>query len=307
MFSEWLDARDAERLHAAWTALAPTNHTLGRPEWHTSSHGAILLAHQFLGWPLDRLAWLARRGDELRADASAPPQALTEATRAFLENVFDTPVQGPMRYSVRELAEGSRGVQLVTCALAYYDDTIDANATVGGSVIRLFDRRMRIGASIVPGTQAASTIGAFDLAPLDLFEHTRGVRNSSWTQHDLAATRGMLAQLAAELDAHYDVSTAWPSQVVDQQAFQDPRRERVDVTTYRYEAGPHAMLLTEQRHDDWAWTHAELEGLPWGHALSVDLHTRVTGTAGHVAFRLPLAEGDAVIARLVAMPGVALD
>ena len=117
----------------------------------------------------------------------------------------------------------------------------------------------------------------------------------------------MLAQLAAELDAHYDVSAAWPPQILEQHTFEDPRREPVHVTTYRFESGPHAMTLTEQRHDAWAWTHAELAGLPWGHALSVELHTRATGTAGHVAFRLPLADGDAVLARMAAMPSLVFD
>jgi len=303
-FADWLDAREAESLHAAWTALAPVHHKLGRPEWFTSTHGAIILAQHFLGWPRERLEWLARTGDP-----TAPPPFTDRrpASWCFLENGIDYREPCTASWHVRELSDGTRGVQLVSVGFTLYDPAEDSSSSAGATVIRIFDRARRIGTSLLSGTQTVSTIGAFDIAPLDLFEHTRGFRNAAWTQHDLAATRGMLAQLAAEVDAHYDVSAAWPAQIVEQNTFEDPRREAVHVTTYRYESGPHAMVLTEQRHDSWAWTHAELEGLPWGHTLTVDLHTRATGTAGHVAFRLPLAEGDAVLARLVAMPGITLD
>ena len=308
-FADWLEARDSAALERAWTALAPVHNALGRAGWHLDGFGAAQLASSFLGVPLDRLHWLTRTGDALRDDATAPPPELVDRNAAefcFVDDALDIRAACYEHWQLRELVIGDRGVQLLTVGYRLDEQSGDT-----GTVIRIFDRAAQRGASIYCGSQRVSTIGDVDLGPLDLFVHTATFRNAAWKTHDLATTRGLVAQLAAEIDAHYDVSSAWPGRIVDEQELLDVRRERVRITDHRFEADARAITITEQHHaegswDEWSWTHAAVEGLPWGHALAVDIHTKPSGTFGHVTVRLPLALGERVIARLTTIPSLEL-
>lgn len=303
-FADWLDARDSAALARAWTALEPAHHAFGHAGWAVNAFGATQLASHFLGVPRERLQWLT-------LDDDGPPLVSLEraATHCFLENAIDVHAALAEHWQVREWADGSRGVQLVTVGYRVADGYGETGTAA--TVVRIFDRDARIGASIHCGSQRVSTIGALDLGPLDLLEHTATFRNPAWKKHDLATTRGLVAQLAAELDAHFDVSAAWPGRIIDEQELLDVRRERVRITNHHFEAGPRAVTIAEQHHaedawDEWSWTHAAALGLPWGHALEVAVNTKPSGAFGHVSVRLPLALGERVVARLAAIPSLEL-
>ena len=308
-FFEWLDARDGEALARAWHALGAMRCGVGAPNWKITAHGAAQLAAAFLGWPVERVAWLGVPESGMPA-----PIFKTERTtsRCFLEYGADLVEDCYEYWTIREQREGERGVQHVQVVYRQDDGTREGTGC-GGTVVRVFDRATRTGASIFLDTRIVATIGKLDLSALELFAHYRAFDIPTWHQYDLEATRGLVAQLAAEIDAHYDVSATWPGGLTNTYVTSDDHVASPSTHYYerRFESGSRAVTIRESRFrregvaED-GWATVMIEGLPWGHELRLLISDSDSRTHGHVQLRLPIALGETVIARLAGVPGVRL-
>ncbi|HEY5936238.1 MAG TPA: hypothetical protein VIU61_16420 [Kofleriaceae bacterium] len=290
-FKAWLDARHGSTLAEAWAALAAKQVEVGAPSWRIPLHGAAQFAAAFLDWPLDRLAWLGGPDNKMPAPTFKVPGERSTA-RCFLELGLDRRDCNES-WTIREITERSRGIQLVTI-YCHYDDGTRGGGYTTQSVVRVFDRRTRTGASLGIDARAVATIGEVDLAPLDLFELVTTFHLTSWTRYDPDGVRGIVAQLAAEIDAHFDVSTEWPSAISSRNGF----------TIHRFESGPRAVELVERHIANEGGVHATVHGLPWGHGLTLNVSDTALGTYGNVTLRLPLATGQAVFGHLTRVPGI---
>ncbi|MCW5801377.1 MAG: hypothetical protein KIT31_03125 [Deltaproteobacteria bacterium] len=295
----WLDARDGAAVAQAWARLGAKRVELGGDRWTITPHAAAHFAAAFLGWPLERVMWLAAGEEEL-----PPPTFATRGTvaRCFLDQAVDRSEECFETWRIRELVDGARGVQHVSLEYLYDDGSREP---AGGSVtlVRVFDRARGIGASIQTWRDVW-TIGDVDLAALDLFAGEVHFR-IAWKPYALDGVRGFLAQLAAELDAHYDVSATWPGTVTEHEV----EGTAVRWYTWRFSSGERAIEIVEHRYRDdgvpeTGSIRATVHGLPWGHVLVAHLSDDAHGVEGWLKLRLPRAHGDAVRARLASIPGV---
>jgi hypothetical protein len=275
-FSDWLDARDSETLARVWSGLDKNLVEVGAPDWDITVHGAAQLAAAVLAWPIERLAWLALPDEEMPA-----PTFETKRTveRCFVELGIDLHGACYESWTIREECEGGRGVQHVSVGYAHHDDGTREGGGGSKRVVRVFDRAAGIGASIGIGSRSVATIGEINVAALDLFHRYQFFSVPGWkVDHD--GLRGLFAQLASEVDAHFDVSTSWPA----------GRGGRFESGTFAVELSPRHGGLSATAH-----------GLPWGHALSIWIDE---SSHGSVELCLPLAVGQAVLARLSFVTGV---
>src|SRR5262249_45646471 len=153
-----------------------------------------------------------------------------------------------------------------------------------------FDRSTSRGVSVHVGSTKAWTIGEpTDLAPLDLFAQRTSFK-LAWQRYDLDSLRGFLAQLAADLDAHFDTCTTWPGGVTADQIIDDrDYNVRIRRRVQRFESGPYAIELDELLDPDGkketGWLTATVHGLPWGHSLRARIDSTshpVWGVSGWV-------------------------
>ena len=266
MLEPWLEARDAEAVRRAWTALAPRRHEFSNRNRCLTFQGAALLAEAMLG---KRADWIVESRNR------RPPEF--EVARivdaSFVDGVWNVVDKCRETWSLHEQREGLRGVQVVFVEAG----TVVGRPEGGGQTfVRVFDRDRA--ASITIDSNYVSTIGEVDLAPLDLLGFAEPFSSSSY---DVDALRGVVAQIASELDAHFDTSPQWPE--VD--------RRRPDDDSYRvYGDGHRSVAIRVARHAD---PRVTVHGLPWGHDLQLSY--------GYVRGRLPNAAIDRVIARLASI------
>jgi hypothetical protein len=254
-------------VRSAWQSLAAQRHEVGRRGRELTLHGAAQLAGAMLGTRADWIVKPDRPADYRYDDVS---------DGSFVDDAWD--VTGPCRetWDLHEQRDGDRGVQL----LAVTSGTIEGRPEGGGvNVVRIFDGARA--ASVTLSSNNVSTVGAIDLAPLDLYRAGQGFTVDAAVP-EVDMLRALVAQLAGELDAHYDTSPAWPS--ADGLTFRDGER------------------AVELRHNNWyPRSMIAVHGLPWGHQLDIYLQDG----RGSLGVQLPDADIDRVFARLatIAKPG----
>lgn len=313
-FTDWIDARDSETLARAWAALDVKRVEVGEPRWYITAHGAAQLAAAFLGWPLDRVAWLASPSHQ------RPPyvfQVERNTSRCFLEESVD---DGSCTeyWTLHEERDDDRGVQYLSVSSRTYNGTYDGGGTQG-HVVRVYNRATSTGASIFPGTRKVATIGAIELGALQLFSRCESFALTSWQQYSVDDVRGLVAQLATELDAHYDACTSWPGRTLEDVAtfaietrlMGYPKNPNMFVRKLRFESAPRAICVDETRfrcegQRDTGWIRTRIEGLPWGYGIETSLDDDEHGIRGSLTLRLPIALGKVIFERLARVPGIKL-
>lgn len=314
-FDAWLDARDGKSIADAWAALAPQTievgpaptSGLGVLAWTRTGSAAAQLASAWLGVPIAKVAWLGAY-DNVSGDlerAGAPPSIVREGGTGdlkFLENVVDER-DCFADWDIREVIEGTRGVQRVKLAWGRSDGTRDGGEGGFGIVVRFFDRVRKVGASVALYSCKVSLIGGLDLetirAPLDLFDLHPSFRVPAWKKFDPEQARALVAQLAAEIDAHYDQSAAWP---IEELQVEGPDRWFVRS---RCAHGPHAVLFEERKRDGTIDIH--LEGLPWGQEFQGGMRFTPEAAFGYFNVRLPEEIATRMLARLKSIDGVVMN
>jgi hypothetical protein len=286
LLDDWLDARDGEALARAWEALGASVVEVGAPDWSTCRHGAALFASKLLG-SVDDLAWLALPIEHM---PKATYQQRRTTEHVYLERTFDLRKESFEYWDLFEAEKQGRGVQAVCVAYMTDDGSREGTGSIGQWVVRIFDRKAGWGAAVFIGKHAIATVGAVDTSALTVFERY-GNFTPAYRHDDREALRGLIAQLASEIDAHYDVSPAWPARLVRETTDPDPAER---LRTYRYEAGPHAIEVADRN----CGLTATVDGLGWGMLFQVTLDEAGDRTAGHVHLRLPVAAGERVLAQL---------
>lgn len=315
-FDAWLDARDGKSIADAWAVLAPQTievgpaptSGLGVLPWTRTGAAAAQLASVWLGVPIEKVAWLGAY-DNMPGDlerAGAPPSIAREGEGTgdlkFLENVVnERDCVGS--WDIREVIEGARGVQRIKLAWGRSDGSRDGGEGGFGIVVRFFDRATKLGASVALYSCKISLIGGLDLeavrAPLDLFDLHPSFRVPAWKTFDPEQARALVAQLAAEIDAHYDQSAAWP---VAELQVEEPDRWFVRS---RCAHGPHAVLFEERSRD--GTIDIRLEGLPWGLEFCGGLRFTPDAAFGYFNARLPEETAIRMLARLKSIDGVVMN
>lgn len=179
MLERWLDARAADDVRTAWTALAPTRHEFSTRDRTLTMYGAARLAEAMLG----------KRPDWITNVYSRPTvfQSRGDVEAVFLENAWDVNQYVNESWDVYEERDGAHGVQVVMVGVGSASGQPDGSSE---TVVRIFDSdraaSMRIGSNIV------STIGTVDLAPLDLlrFSHSHPLPNGVVVHAPLLAMLG---------------------------------------------------------------------------------------------------------------------
>jgi hypothetical protein len=270
LLERWLAARDAPSIRTAWKALAPTVRDVGTHR--LTREGAVQLAFAMVG---DRHEWLLK--EPYTADFENSDTIVPEV---FVDHGWDIDEQCRCYFKLWEKRDGVRGVQLLRVGCGSVSGQPDGAEL---QFVRIFDRERAV--SVQLDSTKVATIGEVDLAPLDL------VRASSVTtyaaQADVGTVRGLMAQVAADVDAHYDTSTQWPA--VDA-ADVDVRWWGEGTKAYRFADGGRAVVVIDdpQRRR----IFARLEGMSWGHAIELDLWTSFS-----VSVTLPAADAERVLAR----------
>ncbi|MEO8701349.1 MAG: hypothetical protein ABI867_14975 [Kofleriaceae bacterium] len=254
----WLAARDAESVRSAWTALEPRRHEVAG---ELSRHGAALLAGAMLGERADWIVDTRSRKPELEI------QRVVDVS--YFDDAWDVHVTCEETWKLHE----HRGVQIVHLVISSLPGEQPGGSDV--TVVRVVDGARA--ASIVIGSTKVSTIGDIDLAPLDLYRFGGGVASVP-SPDAIDTARGLIAQVAAEVDAHYDTSALWPR-----------KREG--------EFGDDERWIAVKAFDGAVpYTSAMVHGLPWGHELEIILPH--DGRPAFCKGRLPAADRDRVLARL---------
>jgi hypothetical protein len=325
IFDGWLDARDGETLARAWAALPKTKAIVGiRPPFVLGIQplGAARLAAAWLQCSPERFAWFAIDDPE---NAAVPRPVFEErraATRCFLEGAIDcTEADLGEHWRIREVIEGTRGVQLIKLGFEYGPMTREGGNGGSAMVVRLFDRSAARGVSFQLHSNDVYLMGEpVDLSPLDLFAH-RVSYKLRWATLELAAVRGFIAQLTADLDAHFDTSAEWEGGVTRDEVLESVQYNfRTRRREFQFCAGPYAIELGENLDpdivDDASGMFAvTVRGLPFGHQVSVRIALSYEpgkeappawGVDGWIDFTLPLAQLEAAVARTAAIPGIEL-
>ncbi len=282
LIERWLAARDHAEVRAAWAALPSATHPWGSPHRQPTLHGAAMLADAMLG---ERADWLADSRQSL------PPVYDDRGIRegSCLDHAWNVNEACDAQLTIHERRDGLRGVQLITVGAG----TITGRPEGGGiTVVRVFDRDRAAIVPIEAWNAPVATVGEVDLAPLDLLMASRSFALATGT-HDVATARALIAQLAAEVDAHYDTSTLWPEgpSVIGEHHWYEP-----DVTSSQtFVDGERAVTIVNDRTGR-LW--AQAYGLPWGQRLGFYLDSRLYG---YIAMRFPAADLDRIEARIAAI------
>lgn len=280
LIEQWLAARDAASVRSAWSALAPVRHEVSKPRRDLTKHGAAQLAAAMLG---ERADWLL----DVRGGSVPAFRADRIVDGSSLDHAWDIRDDCHETWELHEQRDGARGVQLIVVGAG----TITGRPEGGGvSVVRIFEHDRAV--SVQLESRAVATIGEVDLAPLDLMDCVQYFTREA-AAIDVEVMRGLLAQVIAEYDAHYDTSTQWPLASHEHVTphYLDPRLRSTfvdgarSVTVDQLERGPRTWLATAH-------------GLAWGHV--VELASNDDGH-GDLRVRLPDAEIDRVSARLGAI------
>lgn len=271
MLERWLQARDADTLRAAWSALGGVRKVVAHPQRWLTVHGAALLAEAMIG---ERADWILELG------GLDPGYAIhRDVDACFVDHVLDVRERCHEAWTLHERRRREGGVQVLTvrCGTA-------TGRPAGGvsTVVRVFDHARAV--SVLIGASTVGVIGTVDLAPLDLHLYSQNFELPGVTDH-LEVARGLVAMLAAELDAHYDTSTLWSR-------IGRTRRDRSIV--HSFGEGERSITVSARAQ---AMT-TEVHGLPWGHKIELGTAKREVGIGGYVVLRLPDADLDRVIARL---------
>ena len=328
-FDAWLDARDGETLARAWAALGATKVELGvHPDMvlFFQPAGVAALAAAWLGWTLDRFAWFGKTDvddqEDLTLALDPGPEPIFQegrmVTRCFLDGAVDVREECDEHFVVQEIREGARGVQVVIVLYASGPMAREGGLGDGARVLRLFDRSTGHGLSVQFPSREVYLIGggSFDLSPLDLFAH-RVSYKLPWTTIELAAVRGFIAQLAADLDAHFDTSAEWEGGVtLDEVLVSYESKLRTRRRELRFASGPYAIELGENLDPDvvddaTSMFWVDVRGLPSGHRIGVRI--ALSGEPGEypvdgwIDFTLPLAQLEAAVARAATIPKIKLE
>jgi hypothetical protein len=316
-FDGWLDARDSATVEREWATLGAKKVQIGEWSPRTLSvrpEGVALLAASFLGCSPDRFAWFAT---ERYADPKTWPAPTFEVghqvSRSFLDHELDIRQEDCSEvWAIREAIDGSRGVQHITIDCSWGPMTREGGEGRSMTFVRVFDRSTSRAVSIPLWHPAVWMIGEpFDLVSLDLFAQRTDFK-LPWKRYSPDSLRGFLAQLTADLDAHFDTSTTWPGgltkdEIIDNREYNFRVRKRI----YRFESAPFAIeldeLLDPDGKEETGWLTVEVSGLPWGHEVSARIDSTkdpVWGVSGWVDLTLPRAQLDATLARLAAIPGI---
>jgi hypothetical protein len=312
-FDGWIDARDGETLAREWATVNAKSVAIGEARWLSIKPTAVaVLAANFLGSSPDCFAWFAAEPWE---SEKLPPPTFSvgrEVSRCTFEGVVHVPHECGEVWKIRELVEGPRGVQHIDLQYHWGEYTRDGGNGGGLTVVRLYDRSTAQGVSIRLSGQDVWVIGEpLDLSALDLFSQRTELR-LPWKRYDPDAILGLVARLAADLDAHFDTAPAWPGGLVsDEVVGTDTRVRRRE---YRYASGGYAIEMSDFRYPEdlpegTGRMNTRIEGLPWGHQVCPRLEGSddpVWGMKGSLDLTLPRAQLDATIARLAAIPGIEL-
>ncbi|MBA2540301.1 MAG: hypothetical protein H0V17_11740 [Deltaproteobacteria bacterium] len=313
-FDGWLDARDSATVEREWATLGGRRIELGQsaPRYLAiKPEGAALLAAGFLGCSPDRFGWWAT---DRNRDPPWPPATFQEGrgvSRSFFDHELQVDEQDAHEtFTIREVIEGTRGVQHITIDCSWGEMTREGGSGRSMTFVRVFDRSTQRAVSIPLYSTGVWMVGDVDLSPLDLFAQ-RVEYKLAWKRHDTDAVRGFLAQLAADLDAHFDVSPSWPGGVIEDRVIESVEYNfRTRKRVQRFESAPFAIQLDENLDPDtneggMMW--ATVQGLPWGHELNVRICNTddpVWGVDGWIDFTLPRAQLEAALARTAAIPGI---
>jgi hypothetical protein len=306
----WLNARDGETLARAWAPLRAVEVPLapGMPRAFAPPKGVAHLVGAFLGCSPEQFEWF----EGWQHPRTPPPVFDIRRTvrRCFLDGTLDSHHECVEHWELHEVTAGTRGLQYLQIVYSY-----DLSEDRGSSrnAVRIFDRRTSSAVSIPIYSTSAWMIGVpIDLTPL-LFTHEVSFK-LPWTRYDLDAARGLIAQLTADLDAHFDTSPSWSGGVTATSA-KDESWYTMRKQTHRFESGAFAVELedTEQTMDfetGKTVTHtlvAAVHGLPWGHEVSVRLDSADDprwGVTGTVKYTVPRDQLAAALARLAGVPGI---
>lgn len=307
----WLDARDGDALRSAWEALGAERIELGVRGGFITGHGVARLASDLLGWPIERVAWLALRPHEMQLAPPVSFRVVRPTSSCYLENIVDLREPCSENWELRELCEGERGVQLVEVGFGIDDGSRDGIGG-GGTVARIFDRDAPFGLSVVRSSrivalaappEAQGDIAARARHALDLYGENRPFRVPGWSSYDPAVLRALAASLAAAVDPAFAGSDTWPAALVGEESGHDGRRRVVVSSTWQMTSpdGSRAVLVHEHVTQDATravWVSVSHEGLAWGHDLSLTIDFTPAGGSGTLMMRLPAVLRDAVLQAL---------
>jgi hypothetical protein len=274
----WASARDAASVRAAWTAMSPVSRAVS-PNRILTAHSAALLAESMLG---ERPDWIVDLGGQ--TPAYVVDRIVDDGS--YLDGAWDMGGRCNETWSLYERRDGARGVQLINISAG----TVPGEGRpegAGATVVRIFDRDRA--ASVVIDSnwiRGVATIGSVDLTPLELYRHVQSFELRSGTS-DIETARGVIAQLASDLDAHYDTSTQWPT---------SGSVERAGSLVSTFAEGERSVEIIAQIYDH---IRATVHGLPWGHQLELNIQTNAT--SGYLVLRLLATDIDRVLARLGAI------
>jgi hypothetical protein len=276
MLEPWLKARDAASLRAAWTALRPVRREVTHPHRWLTVHGAARLAEVMLG---ERADWIVDLGGQ---------QPSYETNRVvpecFVDHLWNVSYRCQEAWTLHERRGADGGVQVLTVSCG----TVEGRPEGGvATTVRVFDRERAVSVHI--GTHAVAVIGNVDLAPLDLYLVSQNFLIPDVSDH-LEVARGLVAMLAAELDAHYDTSALW-SRI--------GRARQEGSVVHTFGEGERSITVAVKGGDQAMTT--TVHGLPWGHKIELGTVRRQRDVAGYIILRLPDADIDRVVGRLGAI------
>lgn len=318
-FDGWLDARDSETVTHEWGTLGARRIQLGQAEPRylaIQPEGAALLAATFLGCSPTAFAWFAT---DRAADAPAPTfHQRSEVSRSFVDEAHDVTEAGCFEvWTIRESVVGSRGVHHITIDCTWGEQSREGGNGRSSTIVRVFDRSTQRAVSIPLHSTAVWVVGEVDLSPLDLFSQ-RVSYKLRWTKLELAAVRGFIAQITADLDAHFDTSAEWDGEVTRDEVLESEQYDfRTRRRELRFASGGYAIELGENLDPDladdpsgmfWVVVH----GLPWGHEVNVrisltgDEPPTEWGVDGWIDLTLPRAQLEAAVARVAKIPGISV-
>lgn len=284
LLERWLAAREPIAIRDAFDALPSTRHVVVGGNRKITLQGAAQLAGAMLG---ERPEWICERQ---LGPASYQDGGISDGG-SYLDHAWRISERSQADLRIHERRDGLCGVQLISVSAGTVPG--EGRPEGGGmTFVRVFAGARAVSIPIDGyGDQEVAMIGDVDLAPLDLYFRSGPVAIARHTV-DVATARGLVAQLAAEFDAHYDTSTAWP----EGPSLPVPVWYQPDMTSQQtFVSAERAVSVGVDRHGR---IDAYVHGLPWGQQLAFQLST---GDAVYVYMRLPTAELDRIEARLAAL------
>lgn len=281
LIERWLAARELAEIRSAWAVLPSVIHPAGNNIRKYSLYGAALLAEAMTGHRAD---WIV----DYKLHGAPVYDSRGVADGSVLDHCWNIKERCDAALKIHERRDGLRGVQLISVGAGSISGPPEGGGMV---VVRVFDRDR---AAIIPidaWDTPVATIGEVDLAPLDLLTRT-GHFYIDTGSLDVATARALTAQLAAEIDAHYDTSPLWAEGAAEPQGdWYMP--DNAPRQTFR--DGERAVTIAREG-DYKIW--AEVHGLPWGQRLGFSL---TQGLAGYFLLRFSNADLDRIEARISAI------